>query len=114
MDTMYLFRQRQIDVGTFATKHFSSKIWWKIACFLGPRFWQDFGRVLGGVWEAQILDFRIFFDVFSKQILKELILNCYVEQNAEQDAESALWKLGSGHPQAGGKRFRDGYKDIQA
>ena len=25
----------------------------------------DFGRVLGGFWEAKILDFRTFFDVFS-------------------------------------------------
>ena len=30
----------------------------------------DFGRVLGGFWEAKILDFRIFFDVFSKSFLK--------------------------------------------
>ena len=29
-------------------------------------FWQDFGRV----WETQILDFSIFFDVISKQNLK--------------------------------------------
>ena len=26
----------------------------------------DFGRVLGRFWEAKILDFRTFFDVFSK------------------------------------------------
>ena len=26
----------------------------------------DFGRVLGRFWESEILDFRIFFDVFSK------------------------------------------------
>ena len=25
----------------------------------------DFGTVLGGFWEAKIVDFRIFFDVFS-------------------------------------------------
>ena len=37
----------------------------KFACFLGPRFWKGFGRVLGGFWEAKILDFRTFFDVFS-------------------------------------------------
>ena len=30
-------------------------------------FWDiDFGWILGRFWEAQILDFRIFFDVFSK------------------------------------------------
>ena len=26
----------------------------------------DFGRVLGGGWEAKILDFHIFFDILSK------------------------------------------------
>ena len=26
----------------------------------------DFGRVLGRFWESKILDFRTFFDVFSK------------------------------------------------
>ena len=39
----------------------------KIACFLGPRFWMDLGRVLGRFWEAQIINFRSFFDIFSKQ-----------------------------------------------
>mgnify|MGYP001337741063 CR=1 FL=1 len=30
----------------------------------------DFGRVLGGGWEAKILDFRTFFDVFSMSFFK--------------------------------------------
>ena len=34
------------------------------------RFWKDFGRVLEGFWEAKILDFRIFFTIFSTQILE--------------------------------------------
>ena len=34
-------------------------------------FWNiDFGRVLEGFWEPQILDFRIFFVNFSMQILE--------------------------------------------
>ena len=32
----------------------------------------DFGRVLGGFWEAKIDDFRTFFDVFSKSFLKRV------------------------------------------
>ena len=32
----------------------------------------DFGRVLGGVWEAKILDFRVFFDVFSMSFSKSV------------------------------------------
>ena len=34
------------------------------------RFWKDFGKVLEGFWEAKILDFRIFFVIFSMQILE--------------------------------------------
>ena len=30
----------------------------------------DFGKVLGRFWEAKILDFRTFFDVFSKHFFK--------------------------------------------
>ena len=37
-------------------------------------FWDiDFGGVLGGFWAAQILDFRTFFDDFSKQILQSVL-----------------------------------------
>ena len=36
------------------------------------RFFSDFGVVLGGLWEAKILDFRIFFDVFLKSFLKRV------------------------------------------
>ena len=44
----------------------------KIAVFWDLRFWRHFGRIWGGFWEPEILDFRIFFDVFSKQILKRV------------------------------------------
>ena len=42
-----------------------SKMLSKIACFLGHGFRRRFGRVLGGFREAKILDFHVFFDVFS-------------------------------------------------
>ena len=32
----------------------------------------DLGRVWGVFWETKILDFRIFFDVFSEHILKRV------------------------------------------
>ena len=41
----------------------------KHRCFLGLRFWRHFGRVLWGFWKAKNLDFRTFFDAFSKQIV---------------------------------------------
>ena len=34
------------------------------------RFWKDLGRVLGGVWEPKILDFRVFFGVFLMSFFK--------------------------------------------
>ena len=37
----------------------------KIAYFLEHRFGRVLGKVLGGFWEAKILDFRSFFDIFS-------------------------------------------------
>ena len=45
----------------------SSKMLLKIMCFLGRRFGRVLGGVLRGFWEAENLDFRIVFDVFSKQ-----------------------------------------------
>ena len=33
----------------------------------------DLERVLGGSWEAKNLDFPIFFNVFSMQILKDFL-----------------------------------------
>ena len=38
--------------------------------FLGASILEGFWKVLKGFWEAKILDFRIFFDVFSTRILK--------------------------------------------
>ena len=38
--------------------------------FLKHRFWRHFGWILEEFWEAQIYDFRNFFDVFSKSCLK--------------------------------------------
>ena len=50
-----------------------SKMRSKIMCFLEPPFGRVLGRVLGEFWEAETLDFRIFFVIFSKQILKHFL-----------------------------------------
>ena len=47
-----------------------SKMRSKIMCFLEPLFGRVLGRVLGEFWEAETLDFRICFVIFSKQIFK--------------------------------------------
>ena len=44
----------------------------KNAVFLAVRLGGFFKRVWEGFWEAKILDFRIFFDVFSKSFLKRV------------------------------------------
>ena len=41
----------------------------------------------------------------SKQILKELILNCYMEQNTDKDGEGGNLARGSGGPKAPGERL---------
>ena len=42
----------------------------------------DFGRVLGRVWEAKILDFRTFFDVFSMSFFKRASEGEKIEQKS--------------------------------
>ena len=63
----------------------------KFACFLEHRFWEDFGRVLGGFGEAKILDFRIFFDVFSKQNLEGILEGTKIEKTCQQDSRMDLF-----------------------
>ena len=41
----------------------------------------DFGRVLGEFWEAKILDFRIFFDVFSKHFSNIILEGQKIEKS---------------------------------
>ena len=45
-------------------------------------FWDiDFGRILEGFWEVENLDFRIFCDDFSIQILKDFLEGQKIEKN---------------------------------
>ena len=53
----------------------------KIACFLEPRFGKVLGRVLGGFWEPKILDFRTFFDVFSKHFSNTILEGQKIEKS---------------------------------
>ena len=68
-------------------------------------FWNlDFDRILGRVWEAKIIDFRTFFDVFSMSFFKRASEGEKIDQNEPTDTESIFFELGSGDPQAGGER----------
>ena len=61
----------------------------------------DFGRVLGGVWEAKILDFRTFFDVFSMSFFKRASEGEKIEKKCEKTklfrilASGLRWSPGS-------------------
>ena len=51
-------------------------------------FWKDFGWVLGG----KILDFRNFFDDFSKQVLKSVLEGQQIEKNERRpEAHHRFW-----------------------
>ena len=54
----------------------------KIASFWGPRFWRDLEGGLDSFSEAQNLDFRIFFDDFSKQILEDVLERPKIEKKS--------------------------------
>ena len=61
----------------------------------------DFGWVLGGFWEAQIHDFRIFFVYFSMQNLDCNLEGQKIEKKGLQGADGANLPLRSGHPPPG-------------
>ena len=54
----------------------------------------DFGRVLGRVWEAKILNFRIFFDVFSMSFFERGSEEQKIDQKCEKSGVRHL--LGPG------------------
>ena len=57
----------------------------KNAVFLGLRFGGLFGRVWGGFCEIKILDFRAFFDGFSKSFLKRVLEGEKFDQKCEKN-----------------------------
>ena len=42
----------------------------------------DFGKVLGRFWEAKILDFRAFFDIFSKHFFNNFFEGQKIEKKS--------------------------------
>ena len=67
----------------------------KNPCFFGHRFWKDFGKVLGGLWEAKILDFRIFFDVFFDAKFRVQLGRAKNRKKRPQKTFSPFFKLGA-------------------
>ena len=53
-----------------------------------------FGRVLGGVWEAKIVDFRTFFDIFSMQNLECNLEGQKIEKKGHKTSDCRLLAQG--------------------
>ena len=67
---------------------------------------------MGGGWEAKILDFRVFFDVFSKWFLKRAREEQKIDPRGPKNAEGANLVADSGCPQPPGERKREGNKSL--
>ena len=79
---------------------------------MGHRFRRRFGRILGGFWEAENLDFRIFFDDFSKQISKHVLEGQKMRKNREKTADSNFLGRGAGGRRLPGEKYKEGYEDL--
>ena len=67
---------------------------------------------MGGVWEAKILDFRTFFDVFSKSFSKHAREEQKIDPRGPKKVDDGFLGLVSGGPQAPGERKREGIKSL--
>ena len=72
-----------------------------------PRFWKHFWKVLGGVWEAKIFDFRIFLYFFDAKFKVQLGRATNQKKN-EKASDYRSWREVGGHREAPGKENRMG------
>ena len=70
----------------------------------------DFGKVLGGFWEAQILDFRIFFDVFSKHFSNNFLEGQKIEKKSPTRQQDTHFGSARRNAHPPGERKREGGK----
>ena len=68
----------------------------------------DFGRGLGGVWEAKILDFRIFFDIFSKHFFNDFFEGQKIEKKSPTEEHTSHFGTGLRNERTLGERKREG------
>ena len=70
---------------------------------------------MGQVWEAKILDFRIFFDVFSLSFSERGSESEKIEKKCQQDAEVTFLGLDyGGPPPCWGEKKRGGNESMSA
>ena len=77
---------------------------------ISKAFWKDFGRVWGGFWEAEILDFRTFFVIFSKQNLECNLEAQKIEKKRRQNDLRHQFGVAAAVCAALGGRKKDGGK----
>ena len=65
-----------------------------------------FEWILGGFWEAKIINFCIFSHVFWKQISNNVLEAKKIEKNVELDGSYQILVLRSGGPHAPGEKKR--------
>ena len=70
----------------------------------------DFGRVLEGFGEAQILDFRIFFDVFSKHFSNNFLEGQKIAKKGPTKPQAHFFGTALRNARPPGERKREGGK----
>ena len=70
----------------------------------------DFGRVLGRFREAKILDFRTFFDVFSKHFFNNFFEGQKIEKKSPTEEHRTHFGTGLRNERPPGERRREGGK----
>ena len=68
----------------------------------------DFERVLEGLWEAKILDFRIFFDVFSKHFFNNFLEGQKIAKKGPKKPRRTHFGMGLRNERPPGERKREG------
>ena len=91
----------------------SSKMLLKIMCFLGRRFGRVLGGVLRGFWEAENLDFRIVFDVFSKQKSKCVLEVKKIEKKRATRGQRKIFGSARRNARPPGERKREGSEALR-
>ena len=70
----------------------------------------DFGRVLRRFWGAKILDFRAFFDVFSKHFFNNFLEGQKIEKKSPTEERTPHFGTGLRNERPPGERRREGGK----
>ena len=85
----------------------------KIMCLFGHRFGRVLESVLGEFWDAKILDFRSFFDVFSKHFSNIILEGQKIEKKRPNIQNDTNFRSNLRNARPAGERKREGSKKPQ-